>query len=142
MVERYRWLGTTTTNETFDAEFAKEVNTWAETNSDASEGEDSGSKGLQRRFAGEEVQKCVPKLRNRKAPGADQIVDEFVKYGGEGMLAIMVMLYYWVCKNEYAPKRWRERVVENLFTNGNKAYPGGYRGITLLNTVDKTSVRF
>ena len=30
------------------------------------------------------------------------------------MLTLMVMLYNWIWKNEYAPKRWREGVVDFL----------------------------
>ena len=55
------------------------------TGENASEREDSGSKGLQGEFTREEVQKCVAKLKNREAARADQIVNEFMKYGGEGM---------------------------------------------------------
>ena len=36
--------------------------------------------------------KCVAKLKNRNGAGADQIVDDFMKYGVEGMLTMMVML--------------------------------------------------
>ena len=32
LVEQYRKLGTSTANETFDAEFEKEINAWAEAN--------------------------------------------------------------------------------------------------------------
>ena len=38
-------------------------------------------------------------------------MNELMKYGGEGMLALMVRLYNWIWKNEYAPRRWREAVV-------------------------------
>ena len=48
LVEHYRKLGTSTANETFDAEFEKEINAWAEANVRASEREDRGSDGLQR----------------------------------------------------------------------------------------------
>ena len=61
----------------------------------------------------------------------------FLKYGGEGMITMIVMLYNWVQKNEYTPKRWREGVVVNLFKKGDEADPGNYRGITLLSTVGK-----
>ena len=44
--------------------------------------EDSGSAGSQREFTTEEVKKC----KNRKAAGADQKVNAFMKYGAEGML--------------------------------------------------------
>ena len=105
-------------------------------NVDASEREDSGSEGLQREFTREEVLKCVAKLENRLAAGADQIVDEFFKYGGERMLTMMVLLYNWIWKNQYAP-RWGEGVVVNLFKKGDKADPGNDRWIPLLRTVGK-----
>ena len=38
-------------------------------------GEDSGSEGSQTEFTREEVKKCEAKLKNRKAAGADQIVN-------------------------------------------------------------------
>ncbi|CAB1118438.1 unnamed protein product [Ectocarpus sp. CCAP 1310/34] len=60
-----------------------------------------------------------------------------MKFGGKGMIQLMVLLYNWVWKNEYTPSRWREGVVVNLFKKGDKTYPGNYRGITLLNTVGK-----
>ena len=85
LVEYYRKLGTPTTNETFDAEFEKEIDAWVEANVDASEKEASGSEGLQREFTREETKKCVAKLNIRKAAGADQIVNELMKYGGEGI---------------------------------------------------------
>ena len=53
------------------------------------------------------------------------------------MLTMMVMLYNWMWKNEYAPKRWRE-VVVNLFKKGDKVGPGNYRGMRLLRTIGKT----
>ena len=104
---------------------------------DASEKEDSGSEGLQREFTKEEIKKCVAKLKNRKAAGADQIVNEFIKYGGEGMITMMVMLCNWIWKNEYAPRRWRG-VLANLLKKGDKADPGNYGWITLLSPVGKT----
>ena len=50
-----------------------------EANVDASEREDSSSEGLQRELTREEVKKCVAKL-NRNAAGANQIVDDLMKY--------------------------------------------------------------
>ena len=50
LVQRYRKLGTPTTNETFDAEIEKEIDARVEANVDTSEREDSCSEGLQREF--------------------------------------------------------------------------------------------
>ena len=58
-----------------------------------------------RGFTREEVKKCVAKLNNRKVARAAEIVNGFMKYGGEGVLTMMVMMYTWISKNEYAPKR-------------------------------------
>ena len=59
----------------------------------------------ERREFTRQVKKYVAKLKNRKAAEADKIVNEFMKYGGEGMLAMMFMLYKWMWKNGYAPKK-------------------------------------
>ena len=40
-----------------------------------------------------EAQKRIAKLKNRKAAGEDQRANEFMIYGGDGMLSMMVMLY-------------------------------------------------
>ena len=48
LVEHYRKLGTPAANETFDAEFEKEISAWAEANVGASERAHRGSDGLQR----------------------------------------------------------------------------------------------
>ena len=85
---------------------------------------------MQREFTRDEVKECVAKLKNRKAAGADGIVNEFLKYGGEGMITMMVLLYNWIWKNEYTPKRWREGVAVNLFKKGDKTDPCNFRGIT------------
>ena len=79
LIEHYRNIGTPIIINTFDAEFEKENNAWAEANVDVSEREDRGSEGLQREFTREEVKKCVAKLKNRKAGGANQIVNELMK---------------------------------------------------------------
>ena len=52
---------------------------------------------------------------------------------------MMVMLYNWIWKNEYVPKRWREGVV-NIFKKGDKAGPGNYRETTLLSTVHRQNI--
>ena len=72
-----------------------------------------------REFTKEEAKESVAKLTNRKAAGADRIVNEFMKYKGEEMLTMMVLLYNWMWKNEYATinTRWRGVVVK-LFKKG------------------------
>ena len=54
------------------------------------------------------------------------------------MLTMTAMLYNGVWQNEYAPRRWREGVVVNVFKEM-KSDPGNYRGITPSSTLGKTS---
>ena len=58
LVDHSRKLGTPTADETFDAEFDKEINAWAEVNADASDKEGSGSEGLQRLHKGRSKEVC------------------------------------------------------------------------------------
>ena len=39
---------------------------------------------------------CLSKRKNRKTAGADHKVNELMKYGGECILTIMVMLNIWI----------------------------------------------
>ena len=84
-------------------------------NVEASKREDSSSIELQREFTRDEVKDCVAKLKNRKAAGADGIVNEFLEYGGEGMITMMVLLYNWIWRNVYTPKRWKRRSTSHPF---------------------------
>ena len=87
------------------------TNAWAGATVHASEREDSvfqkGYKGVSRKSV-----HIVATFKNRKAVGADQIVNELTKYGG-GMLTMMVKLFNCISKNEYEPRRWRKGVVVN-----------------------------
>ena len=78
---------------------------------------------MQREFTREQVKKCVAKLKNSKAAGADELVNGIYEVRGRRYATMMVMLYSRIRKSEYAPKRWREGVLVNLFKKGDKADP-------------------
>lgn len=47
----------------------------------------------QRGFIGDDLKECVAQPNNRKAAGADEIVNELQKYGREGVITVMDMKY-------------------------------------------------
>ena len=93
----------------FDQVFKEEVDAWVQKEEETSKA-DVGNVELEKEFTEDEVEACVNKLQCHKAAGADGKVNEFMKFGGKGMIQLMVLLYNWVWKNEYAPSRWREGV--------------------------------
>ena len=73
---------------------------------------------------------------NEKTEHAVKIVNNlYRKEGGEDVLTMMVLLYNWIWKSEYAPDMGRERVVVNVFKKGDKADQGKCRKMTLLSTI-------
>ena len=136
LAEHYQKLGTPTDNVSFDPVFKREVDEFVDKK--VQEGrEELGPESLKRKFSKEEVEKGVAKLKGAKAAGTDEVVNEILKFGGKGMIDMIVTLFNWVWENEYAPSRWREGVVVNILKKGDKAKPGIYRGNTLLNTIGK-----
>ena len=80
---------------------------------EASKREDSEPKEFRREFTRDEANECVDKVKNRETAGVDEIVNEFQKCGGEGMITMMIIQYNWIWENEYTPMRWIEEVVVN-----------------------------
>ncbi|CAB1101144.1 unnamed protein product [Ectocarpus sp. CCAP 1310/34] len=132
----YKRLGVPSENEACDQVLKKEVDAWAQEEKEASKA-DVGNVELEREFTADEIEARVNKLQCHKAAGADGIVNEFMKFGGKGMIQMMVPLYIWVWKNEHAPRRSKEGVVVDLFQKGDQVDRENYRGYTLLNTVGK-----
>ena len=74
-----------------------------------------------------------------KTGGSDGLVGELLKYGGSGMVYLLVLVIW--CE-ETVPKQWREGLTVNLFKKGDREDPGNYRGITLLSVVGKVFCKY
>ena len=55
-----------------------------------------------------EVSHVVKAIKNNKAAGSDDIVGELIKYGGNPMCEMLLILFNLVWNNEFVPSYWRE----------------------------------
>ena len=135
----YEELGKVSVDDNFDADWKEEVASTLETCSILSEV--SENVRLDRQIDREEIAQCVKKLKNNKTGGCDGIVGELLKYGGSGMVCLLEHLFsvfFW--HEELVPRQWREGLIVNLFKKGDKEDPGNYRGITLVERLDRGGI--
>lgn len=65
------------------------MNAWAQANAETSKRENNYLEELQKELARKTAKKCAAKLMSTKAVRIDEIADEFVKNGGEGVIMIL-----------------------------------------------------
>ena len=89
----------------------------------------------------EEITKEIKCLKNRKAPGPDNISNEMIKYGGPDLTSRLTDLFQTILKKCRIPEKWKESIIIPIYKKGCKADPENYRGISLLNTTLKLFTR-
>jgi hypothetical protein len=85
----------------------------------------------------EEVRNSLITLKNNKAPGADNIPAELLKYGGNKVIKNIHDLVTLVWEKEQMPKDWRKSIIFPIHKKGDKLNCANYRGIALVCTVYK-----
>ena len=86
----------------------------------------------------EEISKCILNLKNSKAPGSDQIVNEYIKYSKNQLLPLYVRLFNIVLNTGVIPEQWTEGMIKPIYKNkGDTLNPENYRPITLLSCLGK-----
>lgn len=85
----------------------------------------------------EKIQKIVTKLKNRKAPGIDEITNEMIKHGGDALLTELQFLFNKILAVKDIPSEWRGSILIPIFKKGEKTDPKNYRGISLMSAVMK-----
>ncbi|XP_014488820.1 PREDICTED: uncharacterized protein LOC106751991 [Dinoponera quadriceps] len=88
----------------------------------------------------ETVKSFVLRLKNRKAPSADEITNEFIKYGRELLLQQITLLEK-IYNTGRMPKAWKSNITISIFNKSNKKIPQNYRGIILLSAMLKLMTR-
>ena len=88
----------------------------------------------------DEIKSVVQKLKNGKSAGSDNILNEYIKYTLDDMLAIYVLLFNVILDKGIIPESWTEGImILAIYKNkGSKLDPASYRGITLNSCLSKT----
>jgi len=85
-----------------------------------------------------EVLDAKTKLKNNKAGGADDLINEFIIHSPELMLELICKLFNLVLDSGLIPSTWTLGIVIPIYKNkGAKNDPNNFRGITLLSSLGK-----
>lgn len=84
-----------------------------------------------------EVLHALSNLKNSKAPGPDNIPSELLKYGAEPIAKALTPIIRKIWDLESIPISWKEGIVVTIPKKGDLRQCSNWRGITLLNTVNK-----
>ena len=85
-----------------------------------------------------EILKCIQTLKNSKAPGSDEVLNEYIKYTKLQLLPIYVRLFNLVLNTGIIPEKWVEGMIMPIYKNkGDPMNPENYRPITLLSCLGK-----
>ena len=97
-----------------------------------------GDEDLDKEIIENEVQSLITSLRNNKACGFDKIFNEYLKYGTENIINLIVKIFNVILLKGIFSENWLFGIVKPIYKNkGSKADPGNYRGITLVSCLIK-----
>jgi len=82
------------------------------------------------RITHELVEKYTKELKNRKAPGIDQLNNELIKYESKPLSEQPANLYQKILNKTTIPTDWKKSITIPIFKKGDKKQPGNYREIT------------
>jgi sorting nexin-29 len=85
----------------------------------------------------QEIERCVRKIKNNRAPGEDNVVAEFIKYGGTDITDAIHKLINIIWELECMPECWKTGIICPILKKEDKLVCENYRGITLLNVAYK-----
>ncbi|KAJ4436358.1 hypothetical protein ANN_18990, partial [Periplaneta americana] len=67
-----------------------------------------------------DIQDTITQLKNRKAPGVDNISNEMIKYGGSLLVEEIHKLFRKIYSNMEIPAQWKESITIPIFKKGMK----------------------
>jgi hypothetical protein len=88
-------------------------------------------------FCGEELTTVLKGLKNKKAPAADGVVNEFIKHGGSEVANKLLKIMNMIFEQGEVPNDFRKTLIKPLYKKGDKSECGNYRGISLVSVASK-----
>lgn len=78
-----------------------------------------------------EVEKAINKLKIEKAPGADRMRQEMIKYVGKKGKNILLRIMSKIWATHQLPEDWKLAIITTIHEKGGKTNYNNYRGISL-----------
>ena len=89
-------------------------------------------------FTLEEIVQSLRRIRNKKSPSFDNIINAFLKNSPKSVLKLIVSLFNIILNTGRVPTQWYTGIILPLYKNkGSHDDPNNYRGITLLSCLGK-----
>ena len=79
-------------------------------------------------FCEEELATVLKGLENNKAPGADSVANELLKYGGSEVRNKLLKIMNIIFEKGEVPSVFRKILIKPLYKKGDKNECGNYRG--------------
>ena len=85
-----------------------------------------------------EITEAIRKLKNNKAPGTDNILNEYLKHSSPLLISLYCKVFNLVLDCGIIPESWSSGIIKPVYKNkGNPSDPDNFRAITLISCVGK-----
>ena len=96
---------------------------------------------LDSEITSDDINKAIDQLKLNKAAGLDLILNEFIIYGKNQLLPLLLRLFNVMFSKGYFPESWSEGLILPLHKKGSVDSVENYRGVTLLSVISKLFTR-
>ncbi len=88
-------------------------------------------------FTENEILTTIQKLKNKKSPGPDGILNEMLKAGKHYLSKAILKIMQLIFDSQHFPASWNKGILVKLFKSGDNTLPDNYRGIILSSALGK-----
>jgi len=119
-------------------DYFKNLNASAETCNDKTENSTANNQLLNQAFEEQEIANAIKSLRNNKACGCDELINEFFKALSVDLIPILSKFFNLILFTGQIPADWSLAIIKPLYKNkGSREDPSSYRGISILSCFGK-----